>query len=138
MYSQSHRSKCNFRKKNDLNTVRKGRQGEEHAARYLEQCGYTVVKKNYRKYGAEIDLIGTKDGLLIFFEVKYWSSFGFGEMEKALNGLKMNKIVKASRGFLRENPKFDEFGIRYDVIYIDGRSKKIKHIESAFTENGAL
>lgn len=43
---------------------------ENIAARYLEEGGYEVLDKNYRKPWGEIDIVATKNGAMIFVEVK--------------------------------------------------------------------
>ncbi len=47
-----------------------GRIGEDIAARYLENKGFVVVEKNYRKKYGEIDIITQKGKILHFIEVK--------------------------------------------------------------------
>ena len=47
-----------------------GQIGEDLAARYLENKGFTVVGRNYRKKYGEIDIIAKKGETLHFVEVK--------------------------------------------------------------------
>ena len=44
---------------------RVGREGEEQAARYLQQQGCTVVARNFRTRRGEIDLIVRDQGVLV-------------------------------------------------------------------------
>ena len=44
----------------------KGGQGEELAARFLEQNGYTLLERNWRFRHWEEDIIATKDRLIHF------------------------------------------------------------------------
>jgi Holliday junction resolvase-like predicted endonuclease len=48
-----------------------GRLAEQGAAAWLESKGYTLLASNFRYKHAEIDLIMTHAGLLIFIEVSY-------------------------------------------------------------------
>ncbi len=121
-----------------MTSVEKGRQGEDAAVHYLESEGYRVIRRNYRMYGAEIDIVCSRETVLVFTEVKNWASFGYEEMERALNRAKRKKIFAASKGFLQENPVFETYSIRYDLIYMNGPGKQIKHVENAFTETGAI
>ncbi|MBI4118029.1 MAG: YraN family protein [Parcubacteria group bacterium] len=47
-----------------------GKLGEDIAARYLEDNGFEIVERNYRKPWGEIDIIARKRGVLYFIEVK--------------------------------------------------------------------
>lgn len=112
----------------------KGNAGEKKAVEFLEKNGYTIVKRNFKKVYGEVDIIGKKGDVLVFTEVKFWTSLDSSSMEHALNRKKMRTIVKISKAFLMENPSFNDFHIRYDVIFI-GRDGAFRHIPSAFTEN---
>ena len=119
-----------------MNTAEKGREGERIAARYLEGKGYKIVKRNFRVFGAEIDLVAVKDGMTIFAEVKYWNKFDYLEMDKALNHDKRARIVRASKGFLNRFPVFSENSIRFDLLYLSGPSAQVEHVEDVFAETG--
>ncbi|MBT3275738.1 MAG: YraN family protein [Spirochaetales bacterium] len=121
-----------------MTTTEKGRAGEVAAREYLESCGYRVLEKNYRRFGAEIDLIVCLESTIVFVEVKNWGSFGYEEMERALNRSKRNKILAASKGFLSESAVFDRYKVRYDLIHMNGKGKNLRHIENAFTETGTV
>ncbi len=47
-----------------------GRIGEDIAAKYLENRGYQIIQRNYRKKWGEIDIVVEKDDVLHFVEVK--------------------------------------------------------------------
>lgn len=48
-----------------------GDTGEDIAEQFLRNKGYKILDRNYRiKNIGEIDIIGTKNGKLVFFEVK--------------------------------------------------------------------
>lgn len=47
-----------------------GQLGEDIAAKYLENKGFLVLTRNYRKKWGELDLIVSKDRMLHFVEVK--------------------------------------------------------------------
>ena len=51
-------------------SVRIGLENEELAAAYLTNCGYTVLERNFRGGGGELDIIAEKDGVVYFVEVK--------------------------------------------------------------------
>ncbi|MBI1999233.1 MAG: YraN family protein [Parcubacteria group bacterium] len=47
-----------------------GTLGENIACRYLENRGFDIIERNYRKPWGEIDIISVKNGFLHFIEVK--------------------------------------------------------------------
>lgn len=47
-----------------------GRLGEDIAVKYLENKGFSIVARNYRKKYGEIDIVAKKSGILHFVEVK--------------------------------------------------------------------
>jgi len=47
-----------------------GQLGENIAVGYLKNRGYSILERNYRKKGGEIDVIMEKGGVLHFIEVK--------------------------------------------------------------------
>ena len=48
-----------------------GLKSEALAKHFLEQKGYHAINERYRAASGEIDVIATKDDLLIFVEVRY-------------------------------------------------------------------
>ena len=117
-----------------MNTAEKGRQGEDRAVSFLEREGYRIVKRNFRAYGAEIDIVAVKDNTTVFAEVKYWNVLGFDQMERTLDSRKRAGIVRASKGFLLRYPLFAGNSIRYDLVYLSDSGKDPEHVMNAFTE----
>lgn len=54
-----------------------GQIGEDIATKYLENKGFSVIERNYRKKYGEIDIIAEKDRVLHFIEVKTVSHENF-------------------------------------------------------------
>ena len=113
-----------------------GRYGEELAREFLEKKGYVLLRKNYRYERAETDLIfkDKSNKTLVFVEVKTRRSKSFGEPEDALTFSKQEQLVKSAEGFVMENPDFELFDMRFDVvsIYINNGRYELNHIESIF------
>ena len=55
-----------------------GRAAETSAAEYLVKLGYTIITRNYRIRGGEIDLIALDNDVLVFVEVR-WRADDLGE-----------------------------------------------------------
>lgn len=105
------------------NNIEIGRFGEEIAGKYLLKQGYSIIDKNYRKKFGEIDIIGKKDGILIFFEVKTLSIKKFSSLkpEDNFTTQKEEKVKRICQFFVAANPDLinEEFGWRIDLISIE-------------------
>lgn len=113
-----------------------GYAGEKTAMEFLQRKGYELIERNYSYERAETDLImkNEKEKLLVFVEVKTRRNKNFGEPEESVNQHKINQMIKSAEGFLLEHTEFENYEKRFDVIsiYLDGKEKKIKHIQNAF------
>ena len=113
----------------------KGIAGEDKAAHYLEEHGFTIVTRNYRTRTGEIDIIGEKGDFLVFFEVKRLPSGNADFLAGKLDSVKRKKIIETSKSFLQNNRQYSGRLIRYDVLAIDVPGfQSVHHIENAFSE----
>ncbi|MCX7905884.1 MAG: YraN family protein [Elusimicrobiales bacterium] len=115
----------------------KGKVYEKIAQNYLVEKGYKIVEKNFNvKNIGEVDIIATKDGWLVFVEVKARKKTYYCPHE-TVNKYKKNKIIKTSLVYLKKNSKILYEGIRYDVISIEDNGLKgleITHIENVISD----
>ena len=112
-----------------MNTTQNGSLAEEKAQSFLQQKGYTVLARNYRKNCGEIDIIAKDGKVLVFIEVKSRVSRAFGGPLAAITKSKQNKIVQTAALYIKETaPKFDS--IRFDAICL--LNGEIEHIPHAF------
>ena len=120
---------------NDRDGGRKslGKQGEDLAASFLEQKGFTIVCRNYRCRSGEIDIIARKKKLLCFIEVKTRRTRRFGLPQEAVTPAKQYKIGRVAQDFLQRH-KLENWPARFDVIAVDFSSGGgiIELIENAF------
>ncbi|SHH07388.1 YraN family protein [Tepidibacter thalassicus] len=114
-----------------MNNREKGILGEKIASDYLIKNNFKILQKNYKtKYG-EIDLIVSKDGKIIFVEVKSRNSLNYGYPSESVNYRKQSKIIYTAKHYiLSNNIKNNDF--RFDVIEVYLKNKNINHIENAF------
>ena len=75
-----------------------GKAGEDAAAKYLEQNGYTIRDRNWRKNHLELDIVADKDKELIIVEVKTRSNTDYIEPQDAVNWQKIRRIVITAVG----------------------------------------
>lgn len=111
--------------------LRTGQLGESHAAAYLREQGYEVLRQNYRYKRAEIDIIAQKGPLLVFVEVKTRSTDRYGYPEEAVNAKKEAMLLNAAEEFILQEEWQQE--VRFDIISVTLTSPPaIHHIEDAF------
>ena len=109
-----------------------GAKGEELAATFLKNKGYSILEKNWRFKNLEADIIATIDKTLVIAEVKTRKSNYFGEPETFVNKQKQKNLIKTAHGYILRN-KLD-LEVRFDIISIilNDNQMEINHIEDAF------
>lgn len=100
------------------------------AAKYLEDCGVTILEKNYRNRQGEIDLIGKDGKYLVFFEVKYRSDDRLGGALAAVDHRKQKQICKVADHYRMMHGIGEDCWIRYDVVAME--NGKINWLKNAF------
>lgn len=105
--------------------------GEQLAGDYLIKKGYSIIERNYRIRGGEIDIIAKDGNDIVFIEVKLRSSNRYGYPEEAVSFSKCRKIMKAIRAYL-QNSHYSDANIRFDIIAIENNDTNsiIRHIEN--------
>ena len=117
-----------------------GDAAEERACRHLERSGFTVVERNFRTPGGEIDIVARKGDLLVFVEVRSREVPGFGTPEESVTPAKRRRIVAAARRYLTNVPASSWREARFDVIAIEGRgdAEVLRHYPAAFDARGKI
>jgi putative endonuclease len=112
--------------------IKKGKEGEDMAARFLMGKGYEIIQRNYRYKRSEIDLIVRKDNWLIFVEVKLRSSDAYGYPEDFVDYKKAKNVIDGAEQYTYDNNW--QGNVRYDIVSIRlGRDgTEIIQIEDAF------
>lgn len=114
-----------------MDTKSRGKQCEDLAAEWYADNGYTVVLRNYRSSAGEIDIICSRNSILVFSEVKsipaYWDS---SDMGMKIPPSKIMKMKKTASHYLARNSGEVYDSIRFDAVFVTGNS--IRCIEGAF------
>lgn len=112
-----------------------GKQAEKLACNYLAQQGLKLVTRNYHSRQGEIDLIMKDQSTLVFIEVKYRQSQGFGGAISAITATKQEKIKQCATFYLQQSG-FNEYNTacRFDAVIIEGSidNPTINWLKNAF------
>ena len=117
-----------------MNTIKRGKWGEDLALSFLKQKGYTSVKRNFRSRFGEIDLIMKNNEFIVFIEVKVRKNADFAHAREFVSYKKQEKIRTTANLWL--NYRNTNLQPRFDVIEIYAQNEvtkpQINHIENAF------
>lgn len=114
----------------DTTAISPGRQAENLAARFLAGRGLTVVARNFRVRGGEIDLVCRDGATTVFVEVRLRRNPGFGGAAASITTEKRRRIILAARHWLAGRPPGD---CRFDCVLLAGLdAAAIEWIRDAF------
>lgn len=116
-----------------MDNIRLGKQGEQAAAEYLQNQGYTVLEQNYRCPAGELDLVVRRGDVLVFVEVKTRRSLRYGRPCEAVNYYKKQHIIKSAKWYICQH-RLAGLHYRFDVVEVLARAgdMSINHIANAF------
>lgn len=98
-----------------------GRFGEQLAATHLCDAGLTILQRNWRCSGGELDIIARDGDVLVFVEVKTRSSAAFGDPAEAVTPAKAARLRKLAVLWLAEQRAEDTRfwpELRFDVVTV--------------------
>lgn len=107
--------------------------GEELAAKFLQEKGYKIIDRNFRKGYGEIDIIATRKGVLVFVEVKTRTGVLYGSPFEQISYFKLKALKKTAQFYKLLNPKLPD-ALRIDAVSVlldySGNASNIEHIEN--------
>jgi putative endonuclease len=115
---------------------RTGDHGEHIACGYLQEAGLTILARNWRRAGGELDIVAAEGETLVFIEVRTRSSRSYGRAEESVDWRKQRQVRKVAALFLAaEQVRYRQF--RFDVVVVElagpaGRVLDIRHLRNAF------
>ena len=114
-----------------MNNIQKGKLGEDIALNYLIDNNANILETNYKIKSGEIDIIAKIDEEIVFIEVKSRSNIKFGYPSESVDNKKIRKIINTAKYYILKH-NLNNISIRFDVIEIYLKDKKINHIVNAF------
>ncbi len=101
-----------------------GSAGEDVACKFLERKGYTITVRNYRKKWGEIDIIGEKDGVVRFVEVKTVSRESPDyRPEELVDARKLRKIARTASLYMETIKDKREYQIDVVGVILNNSTK---------------
>lgn len=119
-----------------------GKWGEDVAARFLKEEGYSIIARRVRpdREGDEIDIVAQRDGVLAIVEVKTRADESFGRPAISVNRRKRDALRRGAVAYLRRagNPRMR---VRFDIIEVVGSRDSpappvVRYIKGAFPFRG--
>jgi putative endonuclease len=108
-----------------------GKSAEDVAAEFLERQGLTVLMRNYRRRGGELDIVARDGDILVIGEVRTRSTETFGGAAASVDGWKQHKIVRAASQLLQQRRDLARLRVRFDVLVVRGGGE-VEWIKHAF------
>lgn len=99
------------------------------------RAGYTILARNWRGGGGEIDRIALDRDVLVFVEVRARTRVRHGRPAATVGHAKQRKVVRAALAY-RRPPRLRIGGQRFDVVEVvfdrEGRPLEVEIIRGAF------
>ncbi|HEX8552033.1 MAG TPA: YraN family protein [Abditibacteriaceae bacterium] len=115
----------------------RGREGEEIAARALQEQGMEIVERNWHPpHGAElrgdIDILAREGNILCFIEVKARSNDERGAPQQAVTRAKQKQLSRLANAYVSLH-QIDDVPCRFDVVEVWlGQSPRVVVHRNAF------
>lgn len=110
-----------------------GLSAEEAASRWLEDGGYRILDRNWRRPWGELDIVAELNGVVSFVEVKASARHraGFDPFLRA-NSLKMHKVKRTAQTWLSSHRYGADTPWQMDIISVimDPLKPQFEHFEN--------
>ena len=122
-----------------LESVVRGRIGEQVAASFLTDRGYRVLAQNQRTPLGELDLVCRFLAQVVVVEVKARSSDGHGSALEAIGPRKARRLRAAAMWWLSEQELLP-CALRFDAVVVAldgfGLPRSLEHVKDILGEGG--
>lgn len=110
-----------------------GKKGEDLAAGWLRQNGFTILHRNWRFSHVEIDIIAQRSNCLHFVEVKTGRNSRYGRPEERVHQKKWQRLQACAQAYLEQQAW--NGAICYDILAVElvtGRPAAFYFMEDCF------
>jgi putative endonuclease len=108
-----------------------GRYGEDLAARRLAEAGLTVLARNWRCRGGEIDILASEGDVLVVCEVKSRRSGVYEHPMAAVTARKAERLRRLAEHWLADHGGPPAGGVRIDLVGVvlpDRGAARVEHV----------
>lgn len=109
----------------------KGADAEDLALAHLQSAGLSLLERNVKMPGGELDLVMQDSEHLVIVEVRKRSDNRFGSALESVDARKQSRVIQATQMLLSKRPQLSQLPIRFDVVALDG-SNRIHWVKAAF------
>jgi putative endonuclease len=106
-----------------------GRRAETLACWWLRLRGYSIVGRNLRVLGREVDVLARRGSMLVVVEVKARRSGRRGAPEEAVGPRQRRRLAEAAELLLAADPRARS--VRIDVMAVHGL--RVRHLPAALS-----
>ena len=110
----------------------KGLEGEEIACGYLVKKGYSILDRNVHSRYGELDIVCTRDNILVFCEVKHYKSRSMVSPLAYINSHQKTKIRSTAELYLQQKEEegvfYSELDCRFDIVLLEN-GLVIQHLQ---------
>lgn len=110
-----------------------GKRGEDLAAEFLSGLGYTIVDRNWRSRGGELDIVAQHAEATVFVEVKTRAGTGFGHPFEAITARKLARLRTLAMAWCDAHLTGRRGPVRIDAIAViapRGVEPRIEHLKA--------
>ena len=106
-----------------------GEDKERLVCAHLQRSGLRLLARNHRCRRGEIDLVMREADTLVFVEVRFRASTGYGTAAETVDIHKQRRLAAAAAHYLQRHPR--NLPCRFDVVAVNGNNQ-IDWIRNAF------
>ena len=96
---------------------------EDLALALVQRDGLRLITRNFNCRYGELDLVMRDREVVVFVEVRYRRSQGFGGALDSVGAAKRDRLTKTASLFLQAHPDLARHPCRFDVIAISGAAE---------------
>ncbi len=124
------------RREPDRRKLETGAGGEELAARHLAEGGCSILDRNVRYPGGELDLVAEEGSDVVFVEVRTRRTDSCGGALESVTARKRGRVVRAAEIWLARHPRMKARPVRFDVVAVEGNPPAVTWLRGAFDGKG--